>query len=295
MYPADCPTPSGYSPSIDCDILSGFARKQTDEVNTKQLGDTGVLLPEIGLGTWRYTGGVTPLRRGIELGAFLIDTAEAYGTEGVVGEAVQDIRDRVFIATKVSPRNFRRNDVRQAADRSLQRLRIDYIDLYQLHWPNSSIPVAETMSAMEDLVDAGKVRFIGVSNFSVAELEEAQDVMTRHRIVSNQVLYNLAERDIEEELLSYCQQRGITVIAYSPLAKGLNNLRAADARGVLPQIASRLGKTEAQVALNWCIAHDGVIAIPKADSIRHTEENCAASGWTLSPEDVALLESAFPF
>lgn len=259
----------------------------------KELADTGLALPEIGLGTWQYTGGVAPLRRGIELGAFLIDTAEAYGTEEVVGRAVQGMRDHVFIATKVSPSHFRRRELLQAADRSLRLLRTDFIDLYQLHWPNPHVPIAETMSAMEELVDAGKVRYIGASNFSVAQLTEAQAACRRYRIVSNQVPYSLVDRRIEAELLPYCQQQRITVIAYSPLARGLSNLRARDRQGALQRIAAETGKTPAQVALNWCIARPNVIAIPKANSIAHIEENCLASGWRLSPEQLRFLEESF--
>jgi diketogulonate reductase-like aldo/keto reductase len=182
-------------------------------MNYKTLADTHIPIPEIGLGTWQYTGGVGPLRRGIELGATLIDTAEAYRTEDVVGQAIQGMRDRVFIATKVSPSHFRRNDLLRAADQSLRLLKTDYIDLYQLHWPSPNIPIAETMGAMEELVQAGKIRYIGVSNFSVLEMEEAQDALRTEKIASNQVLYHLAERDIEEDLIRYCQQRKITILA----------------------------------------------------------------------------------
>lgn len=259
----------------------------------KELGETGVQVPEIGLGTWAYTGGVEPLRRGISLSAILVDTAEAYSTEEVVGRAVRGIRDQVFIATKVSPSHFRREELLRAADHSLRRLGTDFIDLYQLHWPNSAVPIQETMGAMEELVDAGKVRFIGVSNFSAAQLQEAQAAMTRHRAVANQVRYNLADRHIEAELLPYCQRTGVTVIAYSPLARGLDNLRRLDRTGALVRIARETGRSEAQVALNWCISRPGVIAIPKANSIAHVEENCGASGWHLTPQQLQALEEAF--
>ncbi len=137
-------------------------------VNTKQLGNSGVQVPELALGTWQYQGGVPPLRVGIELGACFIDTAESYGTEVVVGQATRGIRDRIFLASKVSPRHFRYQDVIQAAERSLKQLNTDHLDLYQLHWPNYSVPVAETMAAMEKLVEMGNTRVIGVSNFTVA-------------------------------------------------------------------------------------------------------------------------------
>ena len=259
----------------------------------KQLGSTSIQVPEIGLGTWAYTGGVVPLRRGVELGAYLIDTAESYGTEESVGKAIRGIRDRVFVATKVSPRHFQRGDLLRAADRSLKRLNIDYIDLYQLHWWNDDTPIEETLGAMESLVQAGKVRFIGVSNFSVAQLQQAQAALSRVNIVSNQVEYNLVARSIEVELLSFCQENHITVIAYSPLAEGLDHIYKKDRLGGVGKVATLTGKTPAQVALNWCVSKEGVIAIPKANSVAHVEEDCNASGWRLSAEHLGLLDQAF--
>lgn len=142
-------------------------------MNHKDFARTGLKLPEIGFGTLDYQGGVEPLRRGVDLGACLIDTAEAYGTEDVVGEAIRGIRHRVFLASTALPRHFRYAGLLRAADQSLARLKTDHIDLYQLHWPNYAVPIEETMAAMEELVDRGKVRFIGVSNFSVIDLQKA--------------------------------------------------------------------------------------------------------------------------
>jgi len=257
---------------------------------SKEQANRGIRLPEIGFGTWNYRGGVEPLRAAIECGARLIDTAESYGTEEIVGEAIKGRRHQVFLATKVLPRNFRRHDLIAAAERSLRRLGTDHIDLYQLHWPNLAIPIEEPMRGMEELVDAGKVRFIGVSNFSVRDLVNAQAALSRQRIVVNQVRYSLIERTIEGGLLEYCQKNGITVIAYSPLATGLGNIRAADPEGVLRRAAEASCKSEAQVALNWCIGHENVIAIPKACSVEHVVENMGASGWKLGAELARLLE-----
>ncbi len=263
----------------------------------KQLGTTGVQLPEIGLGSWAYSGGVEPLQKGISLGAFLIDTAEIYGTEGIVGEAVKGQRDRVFIATKVSASHLRYDDVLRAAEDSLKRLGTDYIDFYQVHWPNRSVPIRETMRAMEDLVDMGRVKFIGVSNFSARDLQEAQESMVKYRVVSNQVLYSLVNREIEENLLPYCEKNDILVIAYSPLARGgLTTrplLRRRRAMNVLQEIVKETGKTMAQVSLNWCISRPNVIAIPKSDRVDRVAENCQASGWRLSAEQVEALNEAF--
>src|ERR1700730_14071645 len=155
---------------------SGFQERllTASNMRSKQLGNTGVQVPELALGSWQYGGGAEALRAGIELGATFIDTAESYGTEPVVGEAIRGIRDRVLLASKLSPRHFRENDVIKAAECSLRQLNTDYLDIYQLHWPNYKVPIGETMSAMERLVETGKVRFIGVSNFTVAEMRRAQ-------------------------------------------------------------------------------------------------------------------------
>lgn len=261
----------------------------------KQLGETDLMVPEVGLGTLHYRGGLEPLRKGIELGACLIDTAEAYGTEEVVGQAIRGLRNRVIIATKVLPRNFRRVDLLRAADRSLQQLKTDCIDLYQLHWPNAAVPIAETMGVMEELVEKGKIRYIGVSNFSVTELKHAQAALSRNRIVSNQVRYNLVERSIEGSLLHYCRRARITIIAFSPLARGISFIRQNDPNGILGQVARSAGRSEAQVALNWCIAKEEIIAIPKADLVEHMRENVEASDWRLAPEQMALLDSEIRF
>ena len=263
----------------------------------RPLGKTGVELPVIGLGTWEYSGGVEPLRRGVELGAWLIDTAEMYRTEDVVGDAIGGIREQVFVASKVSGSHLRYQEVMQAADKSLGLLRVDCMDLYQIHWPNSRVPIAETMGAMEDLVDAGKVRYIGVSNFSASQLQEAQRAMRKHPIASNQVLYNLVDREIEEDLLPYCQRNNVTIIAYSPLDRGglavRPRLRRRHATEALQRVTSETGKTLAQVSLNWCLSRPGVVAIPKANRIQHVEENCAAAEWSLTPEQVRLLDESF--
>jgi diketogulonate reductase-like aldo/keto reductase len=259
----------------------------------KQLGSTSVQIPDIGLGTWAYTGSEVPLRRGIDLGACLIDTAESYGTEYSIGQSIRKIRDKVFIATKVSPHNFRRGEVFKAADRSLAQLKIDYIDLYQLHWWNDAIPIEETMGAMESLVQVGKVRFIGVSNFSVLQLKKAQATLSKEEIVANQVEYSLVARKVEDDVLSYCQEQNISIIAYSPLAEGLSHIMEKDRLGVVSKVANLIGKTPAQVALNWCISKEGIIAIPKANSVNHVEENCLASGWRLSAEHLRCLDQAF--
>ena len=263
----------------------------------KELGNTGVMVSEIGLGTWKYRGGAEPLRRGIELGAFFIDTAEMYRTEDVVGQAISGRRDQVFLASKVLGSHLRYDQVMTALEASLRLLAVDCIDLYQIHWPNSRVPIAETMRAMGELVDQKMVRYIGVSNFSTSELQQAQAAMPNHPIVSNQVLYSLKARHIERDLLPYCQENHVTVIAYTPLADGSlaakPRFRSPSDFEALEGVAAQVNKTPAQVALNWCTSHPNVIAIPKSNSLSRTEENCGASGWRLSPQQVQVLDQAF--
>jgi diketogulonate reductase-like aldo/keto reductase len=258
-------------------------------INSKPLANTGAGIPEIGLGTYQYRGGIAALRAGLEAGALFIDTAEAYHTEEIVGQAIRGMRQDVFLATKVSARHFRQAEVQRSAEQSLRRLNTDYLDLYQLHWPNYTVPIEETMAAMEALAEKGLVRYIGVSNFSVAEMKRAQKALAKHRIVSNQVRFSLVERTIEEGLLPYCETNQITVIAFSPLGEGLNNIGQQDREDILGQMAHDTGKTPAQLALNWCLCHAPVVVIPKANSIEHTRENCGASGWRLTREQFKSL------
>ncbi|MCZ6468870.1 MAG: aldo/keto reductase [Candidatus Dadabacteria bacterium] len=263
----------------------------------KELGKTGIMIPEIGLGTWRYKGGAQPLRKGIELGAALIDTAEGYYTEEVIGEAISGIRDKVFIATKVSGRHLGYNDLLQSAEESLYKLGTDYIDLYQIHWPNPTYPIRETMQAMGELVDRGLVRFIGVSNFDIDEMEEAQFFLSHYPIVSNQVRYNLNDRSIEMDLLPYCEERDITIFAYTPLDDGnlakKPSLINSNKMNILDDISQETGKTMGQVAINWCTSRKKVIAIPKSNSQERIIENCKSSGWRLSQKEINRLNEAF--
>lgn len=259
-------------------------------MNRKRLGGTEVFIPEIGLGTWNYRGGVEPLRKGIFLGANLIDTAEGYYTEDIVGLAVEGIREDVFIATKVSGRNLAHDGVLRSCDQSLEKLGTETIDLYQIHWPNPVYPIEQTMAALEKLVDRGLVDHVGVSNFSVSQMLEAQHYFPNYPIVSNQVLYNLNARKIEEDLLDHCSGNDVTVMAYTPLDSGR---LCRDDDGVLSAVAAETGKTPAQVALNWCLSREKVVCIPKSDSVSRTVENCGASGWSLSEDQIRRLDGAF--
>jgi diketogulonate reductase-like aldo/keto reductase len=277
-------------------------------MESKELGKTGVKIPVLGMGTWgigglsgRQIGGedeaVRALKNGLESGMRFIDTAEMYGrghSEEVVAEAVKGHRDEVFIATKVSAEHLAHDDVLKACEASLRRLKTNYIDLYQVHWPNNRVPIPETMKAMERLVTEGKVRYIGVSNFSVRQTSEAQEALSKPSLASNQVEYSLLERSIEADLLPYAQKEHITIIAYTPVAKGqFAHGGRGKQWGILDEVASRYGKTRTQVALNWLIVQDEVMAIPKAVSPEHIKENLGATGWALSREDIDLLNRAF--
>lgn len=259
-----------------------------------ELGRTGEKIPLIGIGTWKMLNGYTDIeaiRVGIRQGMNLVDTAEMYGNEAMVGEAIKGM-ENVFVATKVSPHNFRFDDVMRACNTSLSKLGVKQIDLYQLHWPNHSVPITETMRAMEQLKKDGKIRHIGVSNFDVKELEEAQHALKNDEIVSNQVEYSILVRDVEKNLLSHCMKNKITVIAYSPLARGAIFSKKYDGlRKVLATIGENHDKSVAQVALNWLVSRENIIAIPKASDKRHAIENAEAVGWNLTKEEMSEINS----
>jgi diketogulonate reductase-like aldo/keto reductase len=272
----------------------------------RPLGKTSESIPEIGMGTWGMGGGmhtdssrdseaIEALKLGLDLGMTHIDTAEMYGaghSEEVVAKALENWHKPVFVASKVSPSHFAYDDLLRSARKSLERLRIKQMDLYQLHWPNTRISIAETMKAMEELVREGLVRYIGVSNFSVDQMTEAQAALSREEIASNQVEYNLVDRAVEEEILPFCQREKLTLIAYSPLGQG----RIARGRGgifkVVDEIAARLGKSRSQIALNWLLQHESVVVIPKASDKKHVRENAGASGWKLSASDFQEIDRA---
>ena len=270
----------------------------------KPFGRTGVSVPVIGQGTWdmpesghRRAEAVRALRRGIELGMTHIDTAEMYGAGGVeeiLGEALAGTpREALFITTKVLPENASYKGTIAAADRSLRRLRMEYVDLYLLHWPGSH-PLAETMRALEDLVQQGKTRHIGVSNFDVDELREAESHLHTVKLAANEVYYNLAERGMEAQLLPYCRNRGIAIVGYTPFGRGRVLGQGSPGTAVLERIAAKHAKTARQVVLNFLTRDSDLFAIPKASNVAHVEENAGGTGWELDAEDVALIDSVFP-
>lgn len=272
----------------------------------RELGKTGVKIPVIGQGTWGMgedrredSKAIEAIQLGIEEGLTLIDTAEMYGEghcEELIGEAIRECRDEVFIVTKFYPFHASYNGVMTAARRSLTHLRTDYIDLYLLHWPSLQFRISETMQALAELVEAGAVRYIGVSNFDVRELEEAVQTAQAHglNVACNQVLYHLRERGIERRLIPYCEQAGITVMAYSPLGRGEFPSPESRRGRVLAEIAAKYGKTPQQVALNWLTRRNSVVAIPKAIQPEHIRQNARAVGWDLLEEDYRAIDRAFP-
>jgi diketogulonate reductase-like aldo/keto reductase len=272
----------------------------------------GLKLPVLGLGTWKMGGKqrsdssrdseeISAIKEAIKLGMTHIDTAEIYGdghSEELVGQAIKEFdRKKLFITTKVSGGHLHYEDVLAACERSLRRLQTSYVDLYLIHWPNDAVPIKETMSAMNELVDKKLVRFIGLSNFNLSQMKEAQK-HSKHKIIANQVEYNLVCRDdgqycskVESEVVPYCQEHDIFIVAYRPLANGT---LAKPGSSILDELAKKYKKTQAQIAINWLISKKNVITIPKASNIAHLREDAGAIGWKLSGEDVERLDRAMP-
>jgi diketogulonate reductase-like aldo/keto reductase len=258
----------------------------------------GERVPALGQGTWhmgedrrRIVDEAAAVRLGIELGMTLIDTAEMYGgggAEEMVARAAEGVRDDLFMVSKVYPHNASRAGVVAACERSLERLRTDRIDLYLLHW-RGSIPLAETLEGFERLKRDGKIRYHGVSNFDPGDMAEWVALKGGETVAADQVLYNLSRRGPEWDLMPWCRERGIAIMAYTPLGQGsmLGN-RA------LAEIARRRGATPAQIALAWLLRQDGTIVIPKAARPEHMRENRGALDIVLTEEDLAALDLAFP-
>lgn len=258
----------------------------------------GVSVPALGLGTWQmgemkaHAGDeIDSLRLGLDLGMTLIDTAEMYGEGGaerVVGIALEDRRDDVFLVSKVYPWNASRSGTIAACENSLRRLKTDRLDLYLLHWRGEH-PLADTVAAFEELKAAGKIGAWGVSNFDVADMDELFALPDGANCAANQVLYNLGQRGIEYDLLPWCRARGVAVMAYSPIEQG----RLAH-HPELIHIAKAYQATPAQVALAFLLRREGVIAIPKSANLRRVRENRDAVDLHVTDEDWAALDAVFP-
>ncbi len=257
----------------------------------------------LGMGTWDIGGGfwtpdysrdresVEALRRGIELGIKLIDTAEMYGgghSEELVGVAIKSFdREELFIVTKVWPTNASYDSVLRSARASMNRLGT-YIDLYLLHWPSENVPICETIKAFEKLVDDGVIRFYGVSNFNVRQIEDARYCSKKYDVVAVQNRFSLFYRHDEKDVIPYAKREGLLYMAYTPIEKG-----AVAREDFLRRIGEKYGKTAVQVALNWLISIDPVVPIPKASKIQHLEENAGAMGWRLSREDWEAISNKY--
>jgi diketogulonate reductase-like aldo/keto reductase len=276
------------------------------KIPTKKLKN-GFEIPVFGLGTWMMGGAkvrdennndesdIQAIKNAIESGMTLIDTAENYAAgwaEKIVGKAIKGYkRDTLFITSKVGNHHLRYDDVISAAKASLERLETDYLDLYLVHSPNDAVPLAETMSAMDKLVAEGLVKNIGVSNFKTSRLMEAQK-LSQNKIVTNQVYYNLIQREPEEEgLLNYCQENDVILTAYRPVEKGmlLNEIPP-----ILQEVAEKYHKTPAQVALNWLASQKNVITLTKMRDIEHLKENIHAVDWTMDASDIEKLRASYP-
>jgi len=259
---------------------------------------SGERVPAFGLGTWgmgerrrRHDAELAALRAALDLGIRLIDTAEMYGeggAESLVGEAIAGRRDEVFLVSKVYPHNATRRGTVAACERSLRRLGTDRLDLYLLHW-RGDVPLAETVEAFVGLQRAGKIRHWGVSNLDLADMQALWDVPDGRGVATNQLLYNLVRRGIEADLLPWLRERGVPVMAYSPIEQGrlLANRK-------LVRFAREAGITPAQAALAWLLARDDVIVIPKSADPQRIRENLGALDVRLSPAQLAALDRLFP-
>ncbi|MFW9970222.1 MAG: aldo/keto reductase [Candidatus Odinarchaeota archaeon] len=267
-----------------------------------KLGKTGESIPILGQGTWGikssrskgyYEEWKASIRKGIELGLNHIDTAEFYGrgtSEKVVGQVISEYdRDDLFITTKLFPIHLRYSSMKKAAYRSLKRLGIKQVDLYLIHWPSTFNPIKKQMRVLEDLVNEGIVRYIGVSNFSVAQFSEAQSYLRNTELVTNQLNASVTRQKHIEQSLPFYQKEGIILTAYSPLGhNGLHNLNG-QLRENLDKIAKSHNATIQQIAIAWLINHENVITIPKAYKIEHMEANAKAAEIQLSKDEIELL------
>ena len=260
----------------------------------------GTIVPALGQGSAWLAQGRHPeaaeeeaLRTGLSLGMTLIDTAEIYGngrSEKLIGHVIAGQRDRVFLVSKVWPNNVMGDGIARACEASLARLGTNHLDLYLLHWPNGVTDLSSVVAAFESLRTVGKIRAWGVSNFKVSDMEDLFRVPHGDRCATNQVLYNVDSRGIESDLLPWCEQRGMPVMAYTPL--GGNGLLLRDP--TLARVGAAHGCSAAAVALAWAIRSGNVIAIPESGSATHVRENAVALSLTLTPPEVQTLDAAHP-
>ena len=256
-------------------------------------------VPVIGMGTWRMethrAASIKAIQQAIGLGMTHIDTAEMYGqgeVERIVGEAIEGRREEVFLVSKVVPSNATYKGTKDACERSLARLGTDHLDSYLLHWPGDELE--ETIRAFTTLMDEGKIRSWGLSNFDAKQLEEAEEIAGPGRIACNQVLYHLEERAIEHDVLPWCKAHHVALVAYSPLGQG--SLPSPSSKGgqVIAQIATAHDVTPAEVALAFLVRDESVVTIPKACKPAHVANNARAADLLLSPDELEAIDHAFP-
>ncbi|HWG91837.1 MAG TPA: aldo/keto reductase [Candidatus Thermoplasmatota archaeon] len=263
----------------------------------KRFGWTGVEVSVIGQGTWQVRdkkAGAAALEAGLAAGMTHIDTAELYtGSEQMIAPLLEGRRDQVFLVSKVLPRNASYKGTLEHCQKSLDRLGTDYLDVYLQHWRTDTYPLEDTMRALGELVDSGKIRYLGVSNFDVEDLEEVESYLGRHKIACNQVLYNLQDRSIEEGVLPWCREHDVALVGYSPFGTG--NFPGPNTKGgkVLAAVAQRLGKTPHQVALAFLTREPLLFTIPKTENPDHARVN-AGGAFELPREAVAEIDAAFP-
>ena len=262
----------------------------------------GVTVPALGMGTWnigdsasRRSSEIESLRKGLEAGLRVIDTAEMYGdgrSEDLVGEAISDVREDVYLVSKIVPSNASYDGVYKACQRSLEHLETEWLDLYLLHW-HGGTPLEETVQAFEDLKDEGLIRGWGVSNFDVEDMEEIESLS--ENCLVNQILYNLEHRGTEFDLLDHDLKSGTVTMAYSPLGQGGELLEHPALKEVASRHETSLGPADpAQIALAWVLRRPNVLAIPKAASEKHVAGNLASLEISLTDADLKTLDSAFP-
>lgn len=273
-------------------------------IPTKTL-QNGFTMPVYGFGLWQVGGkriasyendvtDIATIRAAIDLGVKHFDTAEAYGaghSEEVLGQAIQGYdRRNLFLSTKVTGEHQTYEGVHTALTESLQRLGTDYIDLYMLHeYPTPGIPIRDTMRALDELVDAGKIKYIGVSNMTPRRLAEAQSY-SKHKIVYNQIHYNLKYREAEQSgILQYCQENDVLLAAWRPLQKNL-----FEQSDLIDSLAAKYNKTPNQIALNWLVSQKNVVTLSKTSSIDHLKENIAAADWQMDEADIEKIRAEYP-
>lgn len=273
----------------------------------RKFGWTGTDVPLAGMGTWMIEGRggetfnqkvIEALSLGLDLGMTHIDTAEMYGNghaEELVAEAISGRREEVFLVSKVWPSNASYEGTLKACERSLERVKTSWLDLYLLHWPSDRYPIKETMRAMEKLVSEGMVKYIGVSNFDVEGIKAVEQALSNERLACNQVQYNLGDRGIEKDLIPYCAERNIAVVGYSPFGHGRFPSQQSAGGMLLTEIANRHEATPRQVVLNFLTRYQRLFTIPKAARSDHIRENSGSiGGWKLTEEEVAAIDRAFP-